>query len=181
VVVGPGELSYLTQLAPIYDALGLPRSPLVPRLFGTLMRAQDVDLGSDAADDISYEDSLVRLDAITARVLDAAVDEAFGSRDEEVDRLVTATGAAGKERHRALFTRLAKNRAAATGAPAWIAPAGRRQERVLAMDWALALWGRELVDLSLEAARRHLEAGLTGDWRDWQLIVDGTRCERISP
>ena len=32
----------------------------------------------------------------------------------------------------------------------------------------------------LEAARLHLEAGLTGDWRDWQLIVDGTRCEGTS-
>ena len=37
VVVGPGELAYLRQLDPVYQALGIERSPLVPRLFAWLV------------------------------------------------------------------------------------------------------------------------------------------------
>ncbi len=36
VVVGPGEVAYLKQLTPGYEALGLVRAPLLPRLFGQL-------------------------------------------------------------------------------------------------------------------------------------------------
>ena len=36
VVVGPGEVAYLKQLAPAYEAFGLPRAPLLPRLFAQL-------------------------------------------------------------------------------------------------------------------------------------------------
>jgi hypothetical protein len=180
VVVGPGELSYLTQLAPVYDALDLPRCPLLPRLFAMLRRQQDVLHRSEDNGENPHADILARLDGESAHALAIAVDAAFGSRDEDVERLVKAALDAGSERHRALFARLSKTRAPGKDAPAWLAPAGRRQERVMAMDWALAVWGRDLVDQVLEAARLHLEAGLTGDWRDWQLIVDGTRCEGTS-
>ena len=54
----------------------------------------------------------------------------------------------------------------------WLSgPRGQRQERILAMHWATALWGENLVADVKKAAQEHLAAGQDGHWREFLLEV----------
>jgi hypothetical protein len=57
------------------------------------------------------------------------------------------------------------------GQVAWLRPDGRRQERALAAFGAAALWGDDFVEALAHASRRHLDAGLDGDWHEYLLTV----------
>ena len=57
------------------------------------------------------------------------------------------------------------------GQPIWLRPEGRRQERALASFSAAALWGEAFTAALAHACRRHFDAGLDGDWREYLLTV----------
>ena len=43
---------------------------------------------------------------------------------------------------------------------------------MLALHWATALWGDDLVSAVIGAAGAHFARGADGDWRDWWIRVD---------
>ncbi|MBK8166070.1 MAG: bacillithiol biosynthesis BshC [bacterium] len=175
VVVGPGEAAYLEQLEPVHAELGLTRAPLVPRLFGWLLRADD-----DPAPLVAGPRA-TGLDATGASALAAAA-AAVAGRDLE-DRLVRELGVAP-----ARAARLARGRARRwergvaamvvaearerrrqeqEAIPGWLLPDGQRQERRLAAMAAVGALGDGLPAALLAAARAHLEAGAGGRWHEY--------------
>ncbi len=181
VVVGPGEFAYLTQLSTVYEALDLPRSPLLPRLFATLTPTREGADTSVIADETARSAILSRFETVVGQALDEALAEAFDPRTLAVSDRVDSFKSGLSDRSRSFFARLSSEASSSPDLPAWVSPGGKRQERTLAMYWALALWGDDLVAISLDASRKHLESGRTNEWQDWKLIVDGTRCEGTSP
>ena len=178
VVVGPGELAYLSQLEPLYRALGIVRSPLVPRLAAWLLpRSMDRELldahhritsagaGVDEAVASWLHDNSTSLEVLLQRELDLPADRArylAGRRRSRWERGVRSL----------IRGEQARIRTAGPREPEWVFPAGRRQERGLAWIPVLALGGRRLRDLVLRAADAHLEAGACGDWREWECEID---------
>lgn len=183
VVVGPAEYAYLRQLLPVYAALGLPRSPLVPRLCAWLLPE-----GFDATLLARFRDragpDLDELQGALARWQDDA-----GARlrqllagDAGLPAGRAGTLATGRLRRwrrgveavlrAALADQAQRNR---PRDPAWVFPDGQRQERRLAWAAALALWGPHLTTALLGAAGRHLAYGRRGDWREWELTVPGPK------
>jgi hypothetical protein len=171
VVVGPAEVAYLKQIEPLYAALDLARPPLVPRLFCTLADAADVKTGDGPDPAAASDDALARMDEAAARTLHTALAEVFGLSDVEARERAAPNLERWSARNRALFARLARAAGGRNGRPLWLDPGARRQERVLAMHWATALWGAPLVEAVLAAASAHLEAGAAGAWSEWRIIV----------
>jgi len=179
VVVGPGELAYLSQLTPAYELLGLTRAPLIPRLFGWLV-PQSMDNG--LLEKFSYSTLLTK---------DEANKWALGAGLKAEDELVSMlTGrlkisserarslAAGRTRRwvKGVQTMLQnesqrKVNEERPNTPAWVFPFGKRQERKLAWVPCVATWGQGLVDCLLEASDRHLQNGIEGQWNEYLLQV----------
>jgi len=182
VVVGPGEVAYLKQLAPIYAAFELPRAPLLPRLFAQLGPAghgafrtwalgvadrapitavDDLRLAAQRAAAVSRVEVLAALRGEGG--VDAARAEALA---EQVLRRWTRhfAGILQREQQR-------RHEDPGAGQPAWLRPEGRRQERSLAAFAAAALWGDAFIEALAHAGRRHFDAGLDGDWREFLLTV----------
>ncbi len=182
VVVGPGEVAYLKQLAPGYEALGLPRAPLLPRLFGQLGPAGRGEFTAWAMNVAGESPPLPAADLQTAAARVAAA-----GRDELTAALqdVTDLGRTEAERLAALFEQrwerqvqrlLQRERdrrqdGRGSGQPVWVRPDGERQERVLASFGAAAIWGDDLVGAILHACRRHFDAGLDNRWHEHLLTV----------
>ncbi|MFO7607815.1 MAG: bacillithiol biosynthesis BshC [Candidatus Krumholzibacteriia bacterium] len=179
VVVGPGEYAYLRQLVPVYAALQLRRSPLVPRLCAWLLPE-------------GFDRSLLARFRARPGVDEGALDRALDRWQDDaaagVHRLLAEAAALPPARAEALAAgRLRRWRrgleAAVRGGlaeqtrrerprqPAWVFPDGGRQERHLAWAAALALWGAPLVGELVDAAARHLDHGGRGDWREWEITV----------
>ncbi|PID81721.1 hypothetical protein CSA17_00380 [bacterium DOLJORAL78_65_58] len=178
VVVGPGELGYLTQLLPLYRELGLPRSPLLPRLFGWVI-PRDLPMAGlmDAAGagplDATQATDLATAAAETSRAVLEHILTQMGLPEERAASL-----AAGRSRRwakgvgsmlRDESRRLAVERRAAY--PPWIFPEGLRQERKLAWAPLAAVWGEPFLQALLEAARRHWQDGRRGAWREYLVRV----------
>ncbi len=171
VVVGPGELAYLKQTEPVYEALGVTRPPLVPRLFCTLTDASAEPRSDNPAREEATAPALAHLENVAETALTEALREVF---ELTADQARTAAGPNLKRwsaRNRSLFESLARAGDETGAQPAWLAPGARRQERVLAMHWATALWGETLTTAVLAAAHAHLEAGASGAWADWRILV----------
>jgi len=180
VVVGPAEAAYLRQLDPLYDALGLRRCPLVPRLTAWLL-PPDFDRGPLVAGgrerlprgapgpawlDDWLESATADLARHLAEGLDLGEERAWNLAAGRVRRWRKGLHSlvAGEAR------RQAESRPGR--GPAWILPEGRRQERRLAWYGALARWGMPLRDALLAAAVVHLEEGAGGNWRELEITVD---------
>ncbi len=179
VVVGPGELAYLSQLTEAYDLLALPRAPLVPRFFGWLVPP---DLDGDALNIFSHSRPLA---------WEAAHSWALGAglkAEDELVALLSVRLGVSPERARSLASgrtrrwvkgvqTMLQNEsqrqvdAQRPNSPAWVFPAGRRQERKLAWVPCVATWGQGLVDCLLEACEQHLQGGLEGWWNEYVLQV----------
>lgn len=177
VVVGPGELAYLRQLAPVYRALSIRRSPLVPRLACWLLpagmdrkllsrhqRAADAEAGGDAALAGWLEETRFSLEKLLRRDLDVPAERAYTLTQRRTERWVRGLRSLvrGERAH---------IRSGGPREPGWVFPHGQRQERALAWLPALALGGRMLRQAILAAADDHLEAGAGGDWREWECDI----------
>lgn len=158
VIVGPGERAYLEQLRPVYAALDLPRSPLVPRAHATF-GGEDEAPAADAADPAT----VAAVTAAAAAALAPALRDA-GSADPAGEAAATAA------RWRGAVTRALRRAAAAreTAAPApWRRPGGR-QERRLPSLWYAAL-DPQGVDALTDLAADHLRRWCDGDPREYRL------------
>ena len=179
VVVGPGELAYLRQLDPVYAALVLPRSALVPRLSAWVL--PDGTAGTRIWNRLlERRDSAGTDPAGQAAAWTAAV---VGPVREHLTRLLVAELGVSAQRAGDMADRRARrfakgvramlaaeaarrNRALPPGVPGWVLPDGLRQERSLGVLGALALWGEGLVPAAAAAAELHLTRGLAGAWRE---------------
>lgn len=182
VVVGPGEVAYLKQLAPVYSAFDLRRAPLLPRLFAQLGPAglgafQTWALGLAERD---APGDTVELDAAAQRVAALARQELVTVLRAEggvpADRLEDLTVQVLRRWSRYLTGVLQREQRRrrddpGAGQPIWLRPEGRRQERALASFSAAALWGEAFTAALAHACRRHFDAGLDGDWREYLLTV----------
>ncbi len=179
VVVGPGELSYLSQLVPAYKRLGLARSPLIPRLFGWILPPEV------ASESVSTYAAPAGINAATAIQLAKG---ASGSSEKQLVEILTGPLGLPEDRAKELAAKrtrrwvkgvssLLQNESRRQVAalpkqePTWVFPQGQRQERRLAWVTCVANWGQPLVDLVLESAERHLQGGQQGQWNEYLLRV----------
>jgi bacillithiol synthase len=182
VVVGPGEAAYLRQLVPVYDLLEVPRAPLLPRLVAQLgpegygeFRSWAMELADREPShaDRTERDGARRVVETARASLMMLLGEETGVSDGRLDQLgdqVIARWARYLDGVIDREQRRQRDRTVA-GQPAWLRPEGRRQERSLAAVAAAALWGDEFQDALAHAGRRHIDAGLAGDWREYLLTV----------
>lgn len=179
VVVGPGELAYLRQLEPVHQALGIPRCALVPRLSCWLLPA-GMDPELLASHRRAAAASPTRLPP-RAEVWLAGMSGDLAGLLGDIEGVATARARDLADRRARRWARgvrsllrgeLARARSAGPRQPVWVFPDGQRQERALAWGAILGLGGRPLRELILEAARRHLDAGSTGTWCEWECDWD---------
>ncbi|MGE3173290.1 MAG: bacillithiol biosynthesis BshC [Planctomycetota bacterium] len=178
-VVGPGELSYLAVVAPLYRALGVPQPPFVPRASMTLVEPSlqrllakfgwdlvDLEqppeklieqLGGDEAGGV--EGDIEDLAAVLRQGLDriaGRLQHVDSSLLAAVDRVRTKTG--DELQRLAQKLRSARQNREGTGMRqirrlcANLRPRGRTQERVLGPLPFLAVHGKELARTILAAA-----------------------------
>ena len=179
VVVGPGELAYLRQLDPLYGELGIPRPPLVPRLFAWLVPA-----GFDPAGLRDFREHGTTDPGLAARLADEAEENVrrilagILTRElgVETERAASLAGGRARRWRKGVAAMLEdeiqrSRREQVPLCPAWLFPDGMRQERHLAYLCATALWGGDLVTACLEAAARHLECGPGNNWREFVIEV----------
>jgi len=182
VVVGPGEAAYLRQLVPVYEAFELMRAPLLPRLFAQLgpagygsFRAWALEL-ADRQDDGPASD-LAAVAAAAAGVgrgeLQAVLRHEGGVPPERLQDVTEQVLRRWTRHLQSVLEREQRRRRddPGAGAPPWLRPEGRRQGRALAALGAVALWDEPFVEALMHASRRHLDAGLDGDWREFLLTV----------
>ncbi|MCP4572026.1 MAG: bacillithiol biosynthesis BshC [bacterium] len=180
VIVGPGEAAYLRQLDPVYEALGLGRSPLVYRMSVCLL-----PLGLDRSFlRVPASDMVSRGDGTPAWLdtwLDSTTESLTRLLEQHLGQEERAAGRTAQQRTRRWRRGLAamvanetkrQERLQPPATPAWVQPTGGTQERRLAWLGALALWGAPLRDTLLVAAERHLVAGAAGHWRQLEITVD---------
>jgi len=168
VVVGPGERSYLEQLLPVYETLGIARSPMVPRLHLSFTpEDHPAELGPTAAD----------LDQAATRVIKAAT----GALTDELNRIDPAL-AHGRAERAAQKWRTTVHRALAEGpwsqpgdrsGSVWRNPPSGRAERALPSCWGAALLPDPTKTL-LAMSSDHLRRWSEGEAREYLwLLNDG--------
>ena len=182
VVAGPGEVAYLKQLTPIYTEFDQPRAALLPRLFAQLGPAGHGAFRTWALGVAGRENSVPtgQLDGAAGRVAAAARNELLavlrgegGMSAERADTLADQVQRRWARHLEGVMLRERRRRSDDPGAGqvAWLRPDSRRQERALAAFGAAALWGDDFVEALAHASRRHLDAGLDGDWHEYLLTV----------
>jgi hypothetical protein len=181
VVAGPGEVAYLQQLKPVYAAFELPRSPLIPRLFAQLGPAghgafRTWALGvagrDDKVSDETFDGAASRVAAAARSELMAVLRGEGGVASDRADALAEQIQRRWARHLEGVLHRERRRRDDPTaGQVAWLRPDGRRQERALAAYGSAALWGDDFVEGLAHAARRHIDAGLDADWREFLLTV----------
>jgi hypothetical protein len=175
VVAGPGEFAYLRELSPLYAALGVPRAPLVPRLFAWLL-PDGFDPAPLATRSATGEDDGARAEATASALAARAQAELARALREDLGLPAARAGelAQGRARRwaRGVAALLRQEAARARQAPLatvppWVLPEGRRQERRLAAAAAAGLLGDGLPGALVAAAAAHLAAGAGQDWREY--------------
>jgi len=175
VVVGPGELAYLSQLVPAYEHMGIVRCPLVPRLFGWVLPQ---DFSVQTIRRFTHDSPLS-----PARCLEMAQIAGAAGEEKLVQLLEDELGleesrardlAAGRTRRWVKGVQaLLKNESVKQtekmrpSKPGWVFPQGQRQERKLAWIPVVTTWGRPLIDALLDASDEHLEKGANGIWNEF--------------
>lgn len=189
-VGGPGELAYLAQAAPVFEALGVPRPAALPRLSGLLIEAK-VDKVLEkhrlAAEDLARPEgdvaaALAREDLPAGAVV--ALEAVRGALAERYAALQAAAVAIEKTlekpvenaRNQALhgLQEIEKKLVAAlkrqnettlqqvARAREQLFPGGKPQERVLCAASFLSRHGAAVLDVMYEAARAHARLLLEG-------------------
>ncbi len=173
VVVGPGELAYLRQLDPVYRALDIGRSPLVPRLSVQCLPS-----------DISPEQFLACTAERASGRAARWAEQVGSSVEREIAALLQSelgvsppraqALAAGRRRRfqRSLLSmfqgeRDYQRRAQTASLPPWIFPRGKRQERLLSSAGAVTVWGQEWLSTVVQGAHQHLHQGRQGTWHEF--------------
>lgn len=180
-VGGPGELAYLPQCAPVYDALGVTPQPPVPRWSGMIIEARVrkvLDKYDIAPDDLhlpegQLEQRLVRGD-LPAEAADAfarlreLLDREYGVvRDaaiaidptmrKPVESTRNAALAGVRDVEKRLVSHLKQRNDTLVQqlarARAALFPLGKPQERILGLPPFLTRYGSGFVDTVLEAVR----------------------------
>ncbi len=178
-VVGPGELAYLSVVAPLYRTLGVPQPLFVPRASMTLVEPSLqrilTKFGLDLTDlDQSPEQLVERAQGTDRDLLEGQLDDMVASIRTGLDKVATqmqdldSSMLASIDRVRTKTTeeieRLAQKLRAArqnregTGLRQFrrltsnLRPRGRPQERVLGPLGFLAAHGRELADKIIAAS-----------------------------
>jgi len=165
VVAGPGEFAYMKQLEPLFEAVGVPRCPVVARMSGTIVSpgTSPVEVSPGAADRESGNLAAVFLEDAEKRL------RKLLTEDVGLDATRSRTLAAERiRRWRKGLTHMVSAQARvvrASQGPPWLAPLGRTQERSLAAMGTLLAWGDPFLDAVENAAAVHLDHGLAGDWR----------------
>ncbi len=175
VVAGPGECAYLEQLEPLYDALGVPRCPLVPRLFAWVLppgldAARLATLGRGATLTADAVEQLADgLAARNAAALQDVLERELGLPAERAASLADGRGRRWRRGAAALLRdeNLRQWRQRLGEAPGCVFPDGLRQERRLALASAAATWGDDLATTIIDAAHDHLAGGAAGRWREY--------------
>lgn len=160
VVVGPGERSYLEQLRPVYEALEIPRAPLVPRVYATF----GGEPAAAAPVQPEVDEAVARVTGAAAEALAAALREAGAPAPEAAARETAARwrGAVARVLRRAR----AEEDDRPVPAP-WRRPGGR-QERRLPAFWYAALDPDGAASLT-DLASDHLDRWRAGDAREYRL------------
>ncbi|UCE01952.1 MAG: bacillithiol biosynthesis BshC [Candidatus Latescibacterota bacterium] len=192
-VVGPAEIGYLLQLRAVRAALEVPEPAVVPRLTLTLLEKAGWEAGRKlripAAALLADDDRVLR---DVARARGSAqlqdVDAAFEALSNALQPLqqdgAYATGVtralkrtrgvrADLERHveDVALQKLLAEEPGLAALQTCVRPRGRAQERVLAVLWLLARWGRDTGPRLLELAEAHLDA-LERRALEHQIVVD---------
>ena len=184
VVVGPGEAAYLKQLAPVYAVFALPRAPLLPRLFaqaGPTGHGEFQTWALELADrdrpgpESELATAAMRVAALPRTELMSVLHHEGCVVPARLPELADQVqNRWGRYLISVLRRELRRRREdAGAGQPLWLRPEGRRQERALAAFAAAALWGDHFCEAVVHACRRHVDAGLDGDWREYLLTVGG--------
>lgn len=187
---GPGELSYLAQTGPVFEALAVPRPARLPRLSGFLVEAK-VDkvlerYGLQPADFAQPEGALTsriardQLPASAAAALAAlrgALAERYGGLQAEAAKVdptlakpvesarnQALVGAAEIEKKLVAALKRANETATQQLARArdQLFPGGEAQERVISAVSFLSRHGKEILGLLHDAARTHAKRLLEG-------------------
>ena len=175
VVVGPGELSYLRQLDPLYNELGLTRCPLVPRLFGWIVpegfdQSQLRVSATAASEDIKSVAGLAEQAALAAELdVKRILIENLGTEAARASKLASGRARRWRRSLESMFKAEADRMKTATGPsdPVWVFPEGSRQERVLSSLSVATLWGAPLIEAMISGAAQHLQLGLVGNWQEF--------------
>lgn len=180
-VLGPGEIGYWAQLAPLFAALDVPMPHVVPRDAWTLVEPRvdrlleklELDVETVEVEGRGIDDRWVRKKrppAVRAAIddLESRLTDGFDHLDAAVgDELPGLKSAAGKARHRAdealrelgrtIDGRVREREEIALGQAARVRahllPGGAPQERVIAAAQFLARHGRSLTRDLMDAAR----------------------------
>ncbi len=173
VVVGPAELAYLKQLESAYEAFGVARAPLLPRLFGVCVPARlaEREAGGSGSGtrERAVEEAAARVGEAAAVALGRELRRTAGLDAGRAAELAGEQARRWRAAARRVLAAQAERRAREeTGEdPAWLRPRGHRQERSMAAGWAAALWGDDLASAAVAAAAAHLDEGAAGRWREW--------------
>jgi len=191
VVVGPGELAYLRQLDPLYAALAVPRSPLVPRMSGWVLPKGAVTGELATLIRPGQNEQMTAPD----RTAEAWADAVIAPAQREMARLLVDNLGLPPERAAAMADSRARrfrkgvlamfraetarqDHERVAEAPPWILPDGRRQERALGLLSAVGLWGQDLLTAILAAAETHLTNGRRDNWRELAIMVPAETVSR---
>ncbi|MCP4293145.1 MAG: bacillithiol biosynthesis BshC [bacterium] len=174
VVVGPGELSYLSQLRPAYEFLGIKRAPLIPRLFSSVIPLDFDELIPEEIDRSTIEDRTRKITSVGQKKLIEILEKEFsvsGKRAAELAEKRTRRWTKGLN---SLLENEAKNfvQRKTQFWPGWVLPGGKRQERTLAWVPCVLAWGENFCHSLQQAARLHLEGGLKGQWSEILIRID---------
>lgn len=175
VVVGPGELAYLSQLVPAYECMGINRSALVPRLFGWVLPPE---FPLEKLEDFTNKRALDKARSIElAQEAGAAGAEKLVKilmQELNLDKVRAEELAAGRTRRwvkgvQALLRNESQKEfeKARPSQPTWVFPKGKRQERKLAWIPVAATWGMPLIESVLKACEVHLRQGVDGHWSEF--------------
>ncbi len=177
VVVGPGEYAYLRQLATLYEFLGLRRSPLIPRLGGTLIparwRGSWEELTTDqVAIATGWAEEFVSQSEENLRVL---LQDRMGVEPERSAKLAGDRTRRWRRGLLAMMAGLARENRDCGGLPPWVCPQGKSQERTLAAFNALGIWGSDFLESVAAGAQAHLRAAEQGRWNAlaWEVENQG--------
>ncbi|MFT5232400.1 MAG: hypothetical protein ACI9UK_000262 [Candidatus Krumholzibacteriia bacterium] len=184
VVVGPSEQAYLRQLVPVYEAMEVPRCPLVPRLSAWISPPS-----SDSNNKLAHAMEMVKAESTTADPqINALSDEIVAAAQKKMhdvlvddlqvpeERAVSMSEARSRRFRKGVLAMLSdeSKRQRATSLsdlPPWIAPHGQSQERALGWLSALDIWGGGLVPAILNTAGLHLDGGAENSWQQFAIVA----------
>jgi uncharacterized protein YllA (UPF0747 family) len=182
VALGPAELSYHHQILPLYAQLDVVKPAWLPRLFATATTQPITsELADEAANKTMFKSVSFSALSGTEKTLIEFLGANNGMGETEAQAEVTYLLKGLDSRIMSFLNRQQTrlNIEAMKNTDPWVAPHGKRQERVMANIWALALWGDALVQNVKLAAYVHFKRGADGNWLEMIMKVEQLKRESI--